>query len=125
VIDEVTVAISAVTAAEGRLEAGLRAFVAATLADERTTRVNLELLGLSAELEELRARATRDYVTAIAVAVEGPAWSADGAADGRLVAVALVGAARGLILDWLSGDRSRPASTIVDALLAIFGPRRG
>jgi AcrR family transcriptional regulator len=102
-----------------RLEAGLRAFVEATLDDERGARVNyFEMIGVSRELDELRRRVLGDYAQLIAS--EAP--DGVGGVDPRMAAVALVGATDGLIIDWLSGERARPREAIVTTLLAIFEP---
>jgi AcrR family transcriptional regulator len=102
-----------------RLEAGLRAFVEATLDDEPGARVNyFEMIGVSRELNELRRRVLGDYAQLIAS--EPP--DGVGAVDTRMAAVALVGATDGLIIDWLSGERARSREEIVTTLLAIFEP---
>ncbi len=102
-----------------RLEAGLQAFVEATLDDERGARVNyFEMIGVSRKLDELRRRVLGDYAQLIAA--EAP--DEVGAVDPRMAAVALVGATDGLIIDWLSGERTRPREEIVTTLLAIFAP---
>jgi AcrR family transcriptional regulator len=102
-----------------RLASGLRAFVEATLDDERGARVNyFEMIGVSPELDALRRRVLGDYAELIAAEAPGGL----GVVDTRMAAVALVGATDGLIIDWLSGDRTRPRESIVEALLAIFGP---
>jgi AcrR family transcriptional regulator len=103
-----------------RLDAGLRAFVDATLHDELGARVNyFEMIGVSPELDALRRRVLGDYAQLIASESQG-FLGAD--VDTRMAAAALVGATDGLITDWLSGDRQRPRDAIVDTLLAIFGP---
>jgi AcrR family transcriptional regulator len=103
-----------------RLETGLRAFVDATLDDELGARVNyFEMVGVSRELDALRRRVLGDYAHLIASESQGLPGAA---VDAPMVAVALVGATDGLIIDWLSGDRARPRETIVDTLLTIFGP---
>jgi AcrR family transcriptional regulator len=103
-----------------RLEAGLRAFVQATLDDELGARVNyFEMIGVSRSLDALRRRVLGDYAQLIA------SQSAGGLAAGvetQMAAVALVGATDGLVIDWLSGDRAQPRESIVTTLLAIFGP---
>jgi AcrR family transcriptional regulator len=102
-----------------RLRAGLTAFVEATLADERGARVNyFEMVGVSRELDALRRRVLSDYAGLIASQAQGGVTGV----EPRTAAVALVGATDGLIIDWLSGDRSAPPRSIVDALVAIFGP---
>jgi AcrR family transcriptional regulator len=103
-----------------RLEAGLRAFVQATLDDELGARVNyFEMIGVSRSLDALRRRVLGDYAQLIASESAGDLGAG---LDARMAAVALVGATDGLIIDWLSGDRGRPRETIVDGLLQIFGP---
>jgi hypothetical protein len=103
-----------------RLDAGLRAFVDATLDDELGARVNyFEMIGVSRELDALRRRVLGDYAQLIASESQGVRGAG---VDTRMAAVALVGATDGLIIDWLSGDRAWPRETIVDALLMIFGP---
>ena len=103
-----------------RLEAGLRAFVEATLDDELGARVNyFEMVGVSRELDALRRRVLGDYAELIAT--ESSGGLAVGV-DARMTAVALVGATDGLIIDWLSGDRVLSNEAVVATLLAIFGP---
>jgi AcrR family transcriptional regulator len=102
-----------------RLRAGLTAFVESTLADERGARVNyFEMVGVSRELDALRRRVLSDYAQLIASQAQDGVTGV----DPRMAAVALVGATDGLIIDWLSGDRLPPPRSIVDALVAIFGP---
>jgi AcrR family transcriptional regulator len=105
-----------------RLEAGLTAFVTATLADERAARVNyFEMVGVSAGLEAQRRGVLRAYAELIAAQASqlddlGPL----GRGDRRMTAVALVGATDGLIIDWLTSDDRPPRQAIVDTLLQIF-----
>ena len=61
----------------------------------------------------------RDYAELIAAQAAGRRHAA---VDRRMAAVALVGATDGLIIDWLSGDRTSSSRAIVDTLLAIFDP---
>jgi hypothetical protein len=124
VLAQVRAAIDAAPAPERRLEAGLRAFVEATLADERGARINyFEMVGVSPELEELRRGVLRSYAELIAdEAMRLPRVRDRPPEEVRAIAVALVGATDGLVTDWLSGDRARPRSTIVDTLLAVFSP---
>jgi AcrR family transcriptional regulator len=108
----------------GRLEAGLRAFVEATLQDERAARVNyFEMVGVSREREEQRRDILRAYADVIAVEIDASGGQLPAAVDPRQAAVALVGATDGLVIDWLSGDRRAPQDTIVATLLEIFAPR--
>ena len=127
VMAEVEAAIAGTADPAVRLEAGLRAFVEATLADERGARVNyLEMVGVSPALEELRRNVDREYAELITrEAARLPRIGTRPRERRREIAVALVGAVDGLILDWLSSDRSRPSSTIVDTLITVFGPTIG
>jgi AcrR family transcriptional regulator len=127
VLDQVRAAIDGAPAPEQRLETGLRAFVEATLADERGARINyFEMVGVSHELEEQRRGVLRGYAELIAEeASRMPQIGERPAEERRDVAVALVGATDGLVTDWLSGDRARPRSTIVDTLLAVFSATIG
>ncbi|HWF56478.1 MAG TPA: TetR/AcrR family transcriptional regulator [Solirubrobacteraceae bacterium] len=107
-----------------RLHAGLRAFVDATLADERGARVNyFEIVGVNRELEAHRRGVLRGYAELIAAQAEAlgaPASLAAG--DRRLAATALVGATDGLVIAWLSGEHDEPHERLVNTLLHIFAP---
>jgi AcrR family transcriptional regulator len=121
VLERVQAAIAHAPAGRERLEAGLRAFVDGTLADERGARVNyFEMVGVSPALEARRRAVLRQYAELIAA--EAGALPAPPAADARMTAVALVGATDGLIIDWLSGDRRADREALVDTLLAIYAP---
>jgi AcrR family transcriptional regulator len=111
--------------ARARLELGLRAFVDATLADERAARINyFEMIGVSRELEARRRAVLSPYAEMIATQVtELDPPGLPGAGDRRLAAVALVGATDGLVIDWLSGSRTNGRDAIVTTLLDIFAPR--
>lgn len=124
VIDEVAAAIEATADPAIRLEAGLRSFVEATLADERGARINyFEMVGVSPALEQMRRGVDRDYAELITrEAARLPRIGTRPFEQRRDIAVALVGAVDGLIIDWLMSDRARPRSTIVDTLLIVFGP---
>jgi AcrR family transcriptional regulator len=127
VLDRVRRALESASDPGLRLEAGLRAFVGAMLADERGARiVYLEIVGVSATLEQERLRVRGDYVNLIAgEAVHQARMSGRSAEERREIAVALVGATDGLVTDWLSGERGRPRSAIVDILLTVFEPTLG
>lgn len=103
-----------------RLQAGLRAFLEGTLADERGARINyFEIVGVSHELERLRRRALGAYAELIAEQIEELGTPLR-APHRRLVAVALVGATDGLVIDWLSGDRRYAREAILTTLLGLF-----
>jgi AcrR family transcriptional regulator len=127
VMREVTEAIGATADPAVRLEAGLRAFVEATLADERGARINyFEMVGVSPGLEQVRRGVDREYAEMItAEAARLPRIGARPREQRRAIAVALVGAVDGLIIDWLMSDRAHASSTIVDTLLIVFGPTIG
>jgi AcrR family transcriptional regulator len=124
VFERVSAALEAAADPAIRLEAGLRAFVEATLADERGARINyIEMVGVSVALEHLRRRIERAYTELITQeAARLPRIGTRPTEERRTIAVALVGAVDGLIRDWLSGDRTQPGSTVLDTLLTVFGP---
>jgi AcrR family transcriptional regulator len=127
VFDQVRAAVQDGGDPEAVVVAGLRAFVEATLADERRARINyVEVVGVSAALEDRRRRVDQDYIELITRETAGlPTVGARTAEERRGIAVALVGAIDGLVLDWMSGDRGQPRDSIVDTLLAVFGPVLG
>ena len=105
-----------------RLEAGLRAFVDAQLADERGAQINyFEIVGVSPLLERRRRDMLRFYagfveeqINALVEARRVPER------DYRLTAVALVGATDGLLIDWLSTEPRPDREPVIRELLA-FG----
>jgi AcrR family transcriptional regulator len=127
VLESVRRALEAADDPAVRLEAGLRAFVATMLADEHGARiVYLEIVGVSAAREAERARVRANYIDMIAgESVHQARMSGRSAEERRAIAVALVGATDGLVIHWLSGERGRSRSAIVDTLLTVFGPTLG
>ncbi len=127
VLDEVRAALEAEEDPRHRLEAGLRTFVETMLIDERGTRiVYMEAIGVSPALEDERRRVTEEYVAVLSR--EGDRLERLAAVpedERRAIMVALIGATDGLVTAWLAGERRRPASTIVETLLTIFGPTLG
>jgi AcrR family transcriptional regulator len=133
-VDAVMRKVSAATEAAGRnsrsrLEAGLREFVTATLADERAARVNyFEIVGVSPELEARRRAVLRDYAEMIAArarALSQPRQpTAERMADARLIAVAFVGATDGLLIDWLTNAKRGDRDELVATLISIFVPEQ-
>jgi AcrR family transcriptional regulator len=107
-----------------RLQAGLTAFVDATVADERAARINyFEMVGVSPQLERRRREVLRTY--ADLVATEAAALQPKGSRPGvdlRLAAVALVGSTDGLIIDWLSHEPRADRAQIISTLLTTFAP---
>lgn len=106
-----------------RLETGLRAFLDGSLADERAARVNyFEVVGVSPALEGLRRRILGEYAELIAGKLRDLAGESPLAGEeARLIAVALAGATDGLVIDWLSGERSYDREAITATLLDVFG----
>ncbi len=123
VLGAVRAAIEDAASPADRLEAGLRAFVDAMLDDERGARVvYFEMVGMSPTLEHERGRVRRAYVDLFSREAARLCMSEVPDERRRAVAVALVGATDGLVVDWLTGDRRQPASALVDTLLEVFRP---
>jgi AcrR family transcriptional regulator len=107
-----------------RMEAGLTAFVAAVLADERAARINyFEIVGVSPELEAHRRDVLRGYAELIADEIAHlPPDRRPPGDDRRLTAVAFVSATDGLITDWLTTPGETGRGAIVATLVEIFLP---
>ena len=123
VLKQVTAAVADAPAEpRARLSAGLHVFVTATLADERAARINyFEMVGVSPTLERRRRDVLRTYAELIAgqaAALRPP--GSPGPTDPRMLAVALVGATDGLIIDWLSHEPRGDCEAIVDTLVDAF-----
>lgn len=126
VVRDRTLAAVAATAADGDVgdvaAAGLGAFVDCLTGDERSARVMLlEVVGVSPALEERRAGVIHAFADLVrAVAVERFGLPADEERQ-TLAAVALVGAANQLLVDWVSAPGDRPAPELVrDVLVELF-----
>ncbi|GAA4537073.1 TetR/AcrR family transcriptional regulator [Amycolatopsis samaneae] len=126
-----TLAMEHVTAALGRVEGAdaveristlLDVFVATVTSDPRMPRLNyVEAVGVSAELEAQH----QVWVNRWAAFIEQEALRAaeDGAAprrDYRLTAIALVGAATGLLREWQAHDPPLPAAEVSAELRAVM-----
>jgi AcrR family transcriptional regulator len=126
VAEEVLAAIDATPAEpRPRLEAGLRAFFDAVLADRRAARINyFEMVGVSAELEQRRRSVLRAYAELIAGQLAAMADRVRLAPDAaRRFAIALVGATDGLVIASLSEeDGSGDEAAILATLLAFVDP---
>jgi AcrR family transcriptional regulator len=109
---------------QARLEAGLRAFVEGTIADERLARINyFEMIGVSPEVEARRREVLRTYADLIAAQIEATAPDRrPQLSDPRLGAVAVVGAVDGLITDALSADPPTGSERIIATLLEVLAP---
>ena len=107
-----------------RVEAGLRAFVDGTLADERLARINyFEMVGVSPEVEARRREVLRSYADLIAAQIEAIAPARrPKLADARLSAVAVVGAVDGLITDALATGPPADREAIIATLLELLAP---
>lgn len=127
VLEEVRSALEGERHPRRRLEAGLRVFVGAMLSDERGARiVYMETIGVSAALEEERRRVDEAYVALLSrEAAQITPLASLPEEERRAIVIALMGATDGLVTDWLAGERRRPASSIVETLLTIFGPTLG
>lgn len=106
-----------------RLEIGLGAFLDLTLADARAARVNyFEVIGVSRELEQLRRDALRAYAEMIAGEITAIAQPrALTVRDPHAVAVALVGAVDGLVIDALTTDRGYDRQAILSTMRELLG----
>ena len=104
-----------------RLEAGLRAFVDAQLADERGAQINyFEIVGVSPRLERRRRDMLRFYASFVEAEIGALVQAGRlPERDYRLTAVALVGATDGLLIDWLSTDPRPDREPVLRELLAI------
>ena len=110
--------------AAARLEAGLRAFVDGTLADERLARINyFEMVGVSPQVEARRREVLRSYADLIAAQIEAidPARRPQ-LADPRMSAIAVVGAVDGLITEALASGPRADREAIVATLLELLAP---
>ncbi|MEV4730171.1 TetR/AcrR family transcriptional regulator [Saccharopolyspora sp. NPDC049426] len=105
---------------------GLSAFVEHLTADTRRARVVLlEVVGVSAELENRRHAVLREFAeltTAVWLRIDDQAAPTD---RQRLAAVGLVGAVNHLLVDWLHRGQQEPPTVLVETCSALFeGARR-
>jgi AcrR family transcriptional regulator len=106
-----------------RLDVGLRAFLDGTLVDARAARVNyFEVIGVSRELEQFRRDVLRRYAGLIAGEITAISERTPLAmSDPHSVAVAMVGAVDGLVIDALTGERGYDREQIVTTLRELLG----
>lgn len=106
------------------VRAGLTAFIRYLTDDPRRARVVLvEVVGVSATMEEHRHAVLRDY-SEVVTATWAAAASRPVAAAEQLTAVALVGGVNHLLVDWLmTGSRQRPAE-LADVCVTLFSAAR-
>jgi AcrR family transcriptional regulator len=104
-----------------RLQAGLRAFLDAALADRRAARINyFEIVGVSPQLEQKRRGVLRAYADMITIQIGEIARATPiPVRDYRLAAVAMVGATDGLIIDALSTDDEHTPEDVLATLLEL------
>jgi AcrR family transcriptional regulator len=107
---------------EERTRAGLTAFVDALTDDPRRARVQLiEVVGRSDELEKRRFAAMHlfaDYIAAVALEL-APRTDLPYPRR-RAIALALVGGANHLIIEWVLGDLEMSKDELVETLVVLF-----
>jgi AcrR family transcriptional regulator len=106
-----------------RIRAGLEAFLRGATRDVRVARImQLEVIGVSAALEERRAQARGAFAALIAGEARTMRGGRRVSRHDRLVAVALVGAVNELLLDWVAADAGSRASVraLVDVAVEVF-----
>lgn len=128
IIEETLTAVDAAVATAGddpaaASLAGLHAFAAELVRDERRARINfIEIVGVSARAELRRRRAIRSFVDRIRRFAEPLA--AAGVIDGGIITdvrgVGLAGAVHEVLTDWLLGDERPPLDDVVGELAALF-----
>lgn len=106
-------------------DAGLAAFIGFLTRDPRRARVVLiEVVGVSAELEERRHGVLREFaelITTVWSATSPPGDARPGGGEAqRLTAVGLVGAVNHLLVDWLLSGRTTPPETLVGVCSTLF-----
>src|SRR5699024_4616577 len=103
-------------------EAALTAFVDYLTVDERRAQlVLIEVVGVSAEMENRRYAVLSEFADLVA-----GYWLGDNTADSaaREVAVALVGGVNHLLVDWLLGGRTQHPAERVRACVTLFAGAR-
>ncbi len=123
-LDVMTTALDTRENFEDQVMAALNAYLGFVMADPRRPRViSLESVGVSPAMEERRRRARHTIADLIDTAY------ARGAARGHLVdrpfrkqALALVGAANELVVDWVLGDRSQDADRVGADIAEVYLP---
>jgi AcrR family transcriptional regulator len=100
---------------------GLSAFVEHLTADTRRARVILlEVVGVSAELEDRRHAVLREFAeltTAVWLRFDDQSAPSD---RQRLAAVGLVGAVNHLLVDWLHRGQEEPPTVLVETCSTLF-----
>ncbi|MGW5440918.1 TetR/AcrR family transcriptional regulator [Nocardia asteroides] len=106
------------------IAAGLAAFIGYLTEDPRRARVVLiEVVGVSATMEERRHGVLRDYAALVA-----GLWASARARSlperSRLTCVAVVGGVNHLLVDWLMGERTTHPDDLVEICANIFAAVR-
>ncbi|MGW4635213.1 TetR/AcrR family transcriptional regulator [Nocardia sp. NPDC004415] len=126
-VADLRVATEAAVAAAGTAEVaaaahdGLAAFIGHLTDDPRRARVILiEVVGVSAEIEELRHGVLRAFAELIGAvsAIEPGVDAAD--EDTRLTAIALSGAVNNLLVDWMMTGRSQSPDVLTRVCSTLF-----
>lgn len=114
--------LSTPEAADEQVGRALTAFIGYLAEDPRRARVVLiEVVGVSADLEQRRHDVLRRFAEMTATLVLGAEAAA---ASGRLTAVGLVGGVNHLLVDWLMRGRPESPAELVDVCLSIFSATR-
>ncbi|MFD6099070.1 TetR/AcrR family transcriptional regulator [Nocardiopsis flavescens] len=123
-LQEMAAALEGADTFEDQVMAALDAYLDFAMADPRRPRVvSVESVGVSPAMEE-RRRAARHTIAGLIDAAY-----ARGVESGHLVdrpfgkqALALVGAANELVVDWVLGDRSQDAAWVGDDIAQVYLP---
>ncbi|ELP64661.1 TetR/AcrR family transcriptional regulator [Streptomyces turgidiscabies] len=120
-------ALTALAAAEGlplaeRAAAIFRAYAANVTADPRRIRITfVEIIGVSARLEEQRLARRSRWVTLICTEAEAAVAVGEAAPrDYRLAATAFIGSVNGLLHDWSAGWVDATLDEVVDELVRML-----
>ncbi|MFE3542414.1 TetR/AcrR family transcriptional regulator [Nocardia sp. NPDC059177] len=117
-------AIDAAAALETMIDAGLTAFVGYLTDDPRRAKVVLiEVVGVSAQMEQRRHAVLREYAELIA-SIWATARSQPLSLHERLTCVAVVGGINHLLVDWLLDGRTDAPAELVKVCAALFAAVR-
>lgn len=107
---------------EQRITAVLRAYVTSATEDPRRLRIAfVEIVGVSAELEQQRLVRRSRWVDLIAAEAQAAAARGEAARrDYRIAATAFIGAVNGLLHDWTAGRVQASLDQVVDELVALL-----
>ncbi|GEM_PF-120167 len=106
---------------DGRIRAGVGAFLRGVLGDPRRARVlSIESVGVSRDMERRRRSAMHAYARFVAGQIAAIAGVADSGADVDWLSLALVGGVNELIVEWISGMFRPPVELLVTEVSAFF-----